>query len=190
MPIPKEGDYDAGEEADPSGLPGKPPQSSEIAAKLNTEGLDAILSEGEQERLSLARRTARAVFRDPASVTPRRLALLGEVGLAEFVEQIRADADVLMEKERQKCLSGVSAQAEGQTPVQPPAEKPVFRQPALFRRPRPTPKRSFLQKWHQCLTPSHQVQKFLLDTATYSGIAAIICAVLAIGVRVLFSSME
>ncbi len=183
---------EADNKADPSGPPANPTSSSEVVQAPNAEALDGIVSEGEGERLALSHRAAHAVFRDPASVTPRLMALLGEVGLAEFVQQIRDDAEWLILREREKRQAGGSVEAEnglGKTTAPPPVKRPPrYRRPANFGKPTPPAKPSLVERGVGCVLPV--LRTLFTDVAIYSVIAGISLAVLIVGARLFAFSLN
>jgi hypothetical protein len=70
--------------------------------RLHASRILSAQVDGEAERRRLANTLAWAIFREPAFVTRRRLTLLGEEGLAEFVAEVRCIALILV---RQGCCS-------------------------------------------------------------------------------------
>ena len=170
--------------AGPSDPPAKSTSSSHVVQPPDAEALDGIVSEGERERLALARRAGHAVFSDPASVTPRVLALLGEVGLAKFVQQIRADADwfVMREREEHQAEGSVGAGNRLGKTTGPPTVKrpPRYRRPAEFGRAAPSAKPS--ERGAGSVLPA--LRTFLADAGLYSLIAFVALAVLIMGARI------
>lgn len=109
--------------------------SGQIVPERQT--IESIVAEGDDERWQLARKTARAVFWEPALVTPRCLALLGEQGIAAFVDEVRALARGLIRQERaQQAGSSTTGSGSENAPEQRPAAD-APRQPKKLRRPAP-----------------------------------------------------
>jgi hypothetical protein len=82
--------------------------------------------DGEAERRGLANTLAWAVFREPAFVTRKRLILLGEEGLAEFVAHIRRVALILM-RHGGASPASLPDLAQGASAAVPPGPGPTGR---------------------------------------------------------------
>lgn len=137
----------------------------------------AIEAEGARERWLLARRTARSVFNDPAQVTPRCMALLGEQGLATFVDEVRSAARHLIRREREKLAA--EAHPEGPAPggatserITEPKPKTAAsrrrRRPASFQAPRPAPQPSMARRLVGRLRPNGALRRFVGDALFWS----------------------
>lgn len=139
----------------------------------------AIEAEGTRERWLLARRTARSVFTDPALVTPRRMALLGEQGLAAFVDEVRSAARYLIRRERENLAAepqpdapAPEQTAESATEPEPAPQAARRRRPAAFRAPRPAPPVSILETLARRLRPGAALKRFAADTLIWSALLA------------------
>jgi hypothetical protein len=97
--------------------------------------IESIVTEGDDERWLLARRTALEVFRTPALVTPRCMALLGEQGIAAFVDEVRSLAKGFIQRERDRLVSSSASGSNSADPAtkRPAADAPL--QPRNFRKP-------------------------------------------------------
>lgn len=191
MPVDNEGSGDEAGKAGASNPPVDPIASPEDAHRPNADTLDGIVSEGERERLALSRRTGRAVFRNPASVTPRVLALLGEIGVAEFVEQIRADAEFLiLRAKNQPEGSAEAGSPPAETATRPPPVNPRarYRRPAPFGRPAAPAKPSLAGRVAGCAPLV--LRTFVVEVAVYSSIALVALVVSIAGVRLLAFSLK
>lgn len=155
----------------------------------------AIEAEGARERWLLARRTARSVFNNPAQVTPRCMALLGEQGLATFVDEVRAAARLLIRREREKR----SAEAHPAEPapggatsehiIEPKPKTAVSRRrrgPASFQAPRPAPRPSMARRLVGRLRPNGALRRFVGDTLFWSVLPAMILIGIVMAYRFAF----
>ncbi|WP_419829839.1 hypothetical protein [Methylobacterium sp.] len=173
----------SGHAREPATDPGSSASGSQTAA-ANGEGdagsFAAIEAEGAREHWLLARRTAQAVFTDPAAVTPRRMALLGEQGLARFVEEVRAAARLLIKREREKgaeaqnCDATVPDQSAAATIEPDPSPTAVtIRRPYAFRMAKTSPRRPIGTAWMARLRPSASVRSFAVDVMTWTALLAV-----------------
>ncbi|MFL1873614.1 hypothetical protein ACIKT0_00015 [Hansschlegelia beijingensis] len=112
-----------------------------LAARARAE--EAILREGEAERLKLARRLAKAVLTDPAELTAQRLRRIGEDGLKLLITELRepiffrTDHD-LEWKAPEPTAAARKAVGANQARSRPVAGK---EKPTSSQLPRPTPSR-------------------------------------------------
>lgn len=165
-----------------------------VETRLGPTRFAAIEAEGAQERWLLARRTARSVFTDPAVVTPRRMALLGEQGLATFVDEVRAAARFLIRREREKRAAepqpGEPAPAEvaGDGTTEPERAPPASRRrrPAAFQAPRPAPRASILETLDRRVRPGADLRRFLGDVLFWSALPAVILVAVVTAYRAAF----
>ncbi|MDN3624870.1 hypothetical protein [Methylobacterium isbiliense] len=158
---------------------GKDRPSTAIQEGTGRGAFASIEAEGTRERWQLARRTARAVFADPAAVTPRQVALLGEQGLAQFVEELRSATRLLIRREREKFTADQAADAvspaprvarrQATDPVRSPA--PLGR-PAAFGRAKPPSQPSYGAARLSSFRPGGSVRRFVTDVLNWSGFLA------------------
>ena len=110
-------------------------ESAEAVPERQT--IQSIVADSDDERWQLARKIACAVFREPALVTPRRMALLGEEGLSAFVDEVRSLAKGFINRERNRQ---VNPSASGSAEIDPKPERPkahASRQSRKLRSPAP-----------------------------------------------------
>lgn len=158
---------------------GKNRPSTAILEDAGRGGFAAIEAEGAHERWRLARRTARAVFTDPAAVTPRQVALLGEQGLAQFVEELRSAARFLIRRERGKSAADQDSDPMSTDPRvarrrATDSGRPTapLRRPAAFGKAKPPSQPSYGAAWLNSFRPSESVRHFATDVLNWSGFLA------------------
>lgn len=167
---------------------------SPVEVQRDPVSFESIEAEGARERWLLARRTARSVFTDPALVTPRRMALLGEQGLAVFVDEVRSAARYLIRKERAKRTAEPQtdnsapdeaapdeATGDGTTELKRGSPVSRRRRPAAFQAPRPAARDPIARTLVRRLRPGPDLKRFAVDTLFWSTLppAILIAAVLA-----------
>ena len=134
------------------------------------------------------------MFTDPAVVTPRRMALLGEQGLAAFVDEVRAAARFLIRREREKRAAepqpGDCApdEAAGDGTTEPERAPPASRRrrPATFQAPRPSPRASILETLGRRVRPGAALRHFLGDALFWSTLPAVILVAVVTAYRAAF----
>lgn len=140
------------------------------------ESIKSIVADGDYERGELARNTARAVFQQPALVTPRRIKLLGEEGLAAFVAEVRSIAMGFIKRERERPTntSRSSSSSTGRAPNAPATN--VTQRKEEARKPdalllKPVKKRSKRELLKRRLLRS-SFWTFVFDSVVYTTLAA------------------
>lgn len=158
---------------------GKNRPSTAIREGAGRSAFAAIEAEGTHERWQLARRAARAVFTDPAAVTPRQVALLGEQGLAQFVEELRSATRFLIRRERGKFAIDQAGDAVSPDPHiarrqatdRVPPSAPL-RRPAAFGKAKPPSQPSYGTAWLSSFRPGGSIRRFVSDVLNWSSFLA------------------
>lgn len=187
-------DRDANSVAPEARADGAAAPSAPVEAWVGPTSFAAIEAEGARERWLLARSTARSVFTDPALVTPRRMALLGEQGLATFVDEVRAAARYLIRREREKRAADAypeepaSDEATGDHSTEPKLGTTATRRrrPAAFQAPTPGPQFAILRTLVARLRPGAGLQRFLGDALFWSVLPAVILVSVVLAYRFAF----